>query len=156
MLTDGTGGMTFLKALVYDYLKRLGKDIGDPGDIPVDTLLEEAAEDAYNRFYKSTLPLPDKGRRAFHLEARLLEPGAIVINTGVIPMEKIIKKVKALGVSLSTFLVAVYIDAIQELQDSIVSQNHKKRPIAIQVPVNLRSIYPSKTLRNFSCLLCRK
>jgi len=150
VLTDGTGGMTFLKALVYDYLKRLGKDIGDPGDIPVDTLLEEAAEDAYNRFYKSTLPLPDKGRRAFHLEARLLEPGVIVINTGVIPMEKIIKKVKALGVSLSTFLVAVYIDAIQELQDSIVSQNHKKRPIAIQVPVNLRSIYPSKTLRNFS------
>lgn len=150
VLTDGTGGMTFLKALVYDYLKRLGKDVGDPGDIPVETLPEEAAEDAYNRFYNSTLPMPDKGRRAFHLEARLLKPGAIVITTGVIPMEAIIKKTKSLGVSLSTFLVAVYIDAIQELQDDLVSHNHKKRPIAIQVPVNLRSIYPSKTLRNFS------
>lgn len=150
VLTDGTGGMTFLKALVYDYLKRLGKDVGHPGDIPVDVLPKEAAEDAYNRFYKSPLPLPDKGREAFHLKARLLKPGDILITTGVIPMDEIINKVKSLGITLSTFLVAVYIDAIQEIQDNLVSQNHKKRPVAIQVPVNLRSIYPSKTLRNFS------
>lgn len=150
VLTDGTGGMAFLKALVYDYLKRLDKDVGDPGDIPVELLSEEAAEDAYNRFYKSTLPLPDKGRQAFHFKARLLKPGAIIITSGVVPMDRIIEKAKELKVSLSTLLVAVYIDALQELQDNLIEKNPKKRPIAIQVPVNLRAIYPSKTLRNFS------
>lgn len=150
VLTDGTGGITFLKALVFDYLKRLGKDLGEPGDIPVKLLSNEEAEDAYNRFYKSTLPLPDKGRKAFHPKSRLLLPGAILITTGVLPMEAILKEAKKLKVSLTTLLVTVYIDSLQELQDSQIAKNHKKRPIALQVPVNLRGIYPSKTLRNFS------
>ncbi|NLU52071.1 MAG: hypothetical protein GXX10_04300 [Clostridiaceae bacterium] len=150
VLTDGTGGMTFLKALVYDYLKRLGKDVGDPGDIPVDLLSDEAAEDAYNRFYKSPLPLPDKGRTAYHVKGKFLRPGAIRITTGVIPMESIVAESKKRNVSLTTLLVAVYMDALQELQDSHISKNTKKRPVAVQVPVNMRSIYPSKTLRNFS------
>ncbi|NLB78028.1 MAG: hypothetical protein GX796_04045 [Clostridiaceae bacterium] len=150
VLSDGTGGITFLKALVYDYLKRKGKNPGDPGDIPVDFMSGEAAEDAYNRFYKSPLPLPDKGREAFHLKGKLLYPGAIMITTGIVPMEQIIREAKNYKVSLTAFLVAVYIDALQELQDSLVSRNTKKRPVALQVPVNMRSIYPSKTLRNFS------
>ncbi len=150
VLTDGTGGMTFLKALVYDYLKRLGKDVGEPGDIPVDLLSDDAAEDAYNRFYKSPLPLPDKGRKAFHSKGRLLRPGAILITTGIIPMESIIGEAKKRNVSLTALLVAVYIDALQELQDSRITNNTKKRPVAVQVPVNMRGIYPSKTLRNFS------
>ncbi|NLP00600.1 MAG: hypothetical protein GX386_09985 [Clostridiaceae bacterium] len=150
VLTDGTGGMTFLKALVYDYLKRKGKDPGEPGDIPVDVLSGEAAEDAYNRFYKSPLPLPDKGRKAFHQKGKMLYPGAIMITSGIIPLETIIKEAKKYKVSLTAFLVAVYIDALQELQDILVAQNPKKRPIALQVPVNMRGIYPSKTLRNFS------
>jgi len=150
VLTDGTGGMTFLKALVYDYLIRLGKDVGDPGDIPAGMLPDEAAEDAYNRFYKSPLPLPDKGRKAFHIRGKLLRPGAIRITRGVIPVESILKEAKKRNVSLTTLLVAVYIDALQELQDTYVSKNLKKRPVAVQVPVNMRSIYPSKTLRNFS------
>ena len=150
VLSDGTGGITFLKALVYDYLKRKGKNPGYPGDIPVDFMSGEAAEDAYNRFYKSPLPLPDKGREAFHLKGKLLYPGAIMITTGIVPMEQIIREAKNYKVSLTAFLVAVYIDALQELQDSLVSRNTKKRPVALQVPVNMRSIYPSKTLRNFS------
>lgn len=150
VLSDGTGGITFLKALVYDYLKRKGKNPGDPGDIPVDFMSGEAAEDAYNRFYKSPLPLPEKGREAFHLKGKLLYPGAIMITTGIVPMEQIIREAKNYKVSLTAFLVAVYIDALQELQDSLVSRNTKKRPVALQVPVNMRSIYPSKTLRNFS------
>ncbi|NLL66836.1 MAG: hypothetical protein GX236_03930 [Clostridiaceae bacterium] len=150
VLTDGTGGLTFLKALVYEYLKQKGKNIGDPGDIPIDVLTGEAAEDAYNRFYKSPLPLPDKGRKAFHLKKKMLYPGAIMITTGIAPLETILSKAKNYNVSLTGFLVAVYIDAIQELQDSLVSHNPKKRPVALQVPVNMRNIYPSKTLRNFS------
>ncbi len=150
VLTDGTGGITFLKALVYDYLKRKGKDPGEPGDIPVDLLSGEEAEDAYNRFYKSPLPLPDKGRKAFHLKGKLLYPGAIMITTGIVPLADIIREAKKYKVSLTAFLVAVYIDALQELQDSLVSKNPKKRPVALQVPVNMRGIYPSKTLRNFS------
>ena len=33
VLTDGTGAVTFLKALVYEYLKETGKNPGEPGGI---------------------------------------------------------------------------------------------------------------------------
>jgi hypothetical protein len=128
----------------------VGKNPGEPGDIPIGMPTGEEAEDAYNRFYKSTLPLPDKGRRAFHPSGRLMLPGTILIISGIIPMETAIQTAKSYNVSLTMFLVAVYIDALQELQDSMLHKNTKKRPIAIQVPVNLRGIYPSKTLRNFT------
>ncbi len=150
ILTDGTGGLTFLKALVYDYLTRIGKNLGDPSDIPTERLSEEAAEDAYNRFYKSTLPLPDKGSKAYHPTGSLLLPGTILITTGIIPLEHAVKEAKSRNVTLSALLAAVYIDAIQELQDRRIQKNTKKRPVALQVPVNMRNIYPSKTLRNFS------
>lgn len=150
VLTDGTGGLTFLKALVYDYLKRKGKNPGEPGDIPVGMPSIEESEDAYNRFYKSTLPLPDKGRKAYHPPGRLMLPGTILITTGIMPLDAVVSKAKSFNTSVTTFLVAVYIDALQELQDSQVKKNTKKRPVALQVPINLRGIYPSRTLRNFA------
>jgi NRPS condensation-like uncharacterized protein len=150
VLTDGTGGLTFLKALVYDYLKRKGKNPGEPGDIPVGTPSIEESEDAYNRFYKSTLPLPDRGRKAFHPAGRLMMPGTIHIITGIMPMEAVISQSKSYNVSVTNLLVAVYIDALQELQDCQIRKNIKKRPVALQVPINLRGIYQSKTLRNFA------
>lgn len=156
VLTDGTGGMTFLKALVYDYLKRRGINPGDPGVIPVveQANLPEEAEDAYNRFYKNTLPLPDKGRKAFHLPGRLiLPPGAILITIGIIPLDAAMREAKRFNVSLTVFLVAIYIDVLQEIQNSQIFRNLKKRPVALQVPVNMRSIYPSRTLRNFTLFI---
>lgn len=152
VLTDGTGGLTFLKSLVYEYLKRKGKSLGEPGEIPVVSQepTAEEAEDAYHRFYKSPLPLPDKGRKAFHPPGRLLMRGALSITTGVITLEPLLQEAKKRNVSVTALLVAVYIDALQELQHSLYPVNTKKRRIALQVPVNMRSIYPSKTLRNFS------
>jgi NRPS condensation-like uncharacterized protein len=152
VLTDGTGGLTFLKALVYEYLTRMGKDVGDAEDIPVvsQTPSAEEAEDAYQKFYKSTLPLPDKGRRAFHVPGRLALPGVIFITTGIMPLDAVLAKAKSYNVSVTALLVAVYMDALQELQDMKIAKNTKKRPVALQVPVNMRGIYPSKTLRNFS------
>ncbi|MCX7774345.1 MAG: hypothetical protein N2376_14680 [Clostridia bacterium] len=150
ILTDGTGGLTFLKALVYDYLGRVGKEAGEPGDILTGAPCEEEAEDAYNRFYKSTLPLPDKGKTAFHPYGSITLPINTLITTGIIPLEAALREAKKRNVTLTVLLVAVYMDALQELQDSRVQKNTQKRPIALQVPVNMRSIYPSKTLRNFS------
>lgn len=50
------------------------------------------------------------------------------------------------GVSLTEFLSAVYFDAIQTL---IENENYKKKPIVLNIPVNLRRMLGSKTMRNF-------
>ena len=69
VLTDGTGAVTFLKALVYEYLKETGKNPGEPGGIfTVDEEPDSGEfEDAYNRFYKPSLPLPETREPAYHL-----------------------------------------------------------------------------------------
>lgn len=151
-LTDGTGGFTYLKALVYDYLKRIGEDPGEPGGIPVagQKPAEGEDEDAYQRFYKRPLPLPDKGRMAFHPPGRMLGPGVYPLIIGISPMAPAMTEAKKHGVTLTVFLAAVYMDALQSIQDHAGIPEWKKRPIAVSIPVNLRSIWPSKSLRNFT------
>lgn len=152
VLTDGTGGLTYLKALVYDYLKRAGEDPGEPGSIPVAGQEPEKgeAEDAYQLLYKRPLPLPDKRHSAFHPPGRMLGPGVYPLITGISPMVPAMAEAKKRGVTLTVLLTAVYMEALQSIQDGTNISVRKKRPVAISVPVNLRSIWPSKTLRNFT------
>ncbi len=152
VLTDGTGGVTYLKALVYDYLKRSGEDPGEPEGIPTAGQVSGAdeAEDAYQRFYKRPLPLPDKGKMAFHPPGRMLGPGVYLLTTGISPLEPAMVVAKRFGVTLTVLLVAVYMDALQDIQDGMDMPDRKKKPVSLSVPVNLRTLWPSKTLRNFS------
>lgn len=151
-ITDGTGALTYLKSLVYDYLRRSGEDPGDPGDIPTadQPSAPEEAEDGYLRFYQKPLPLPDKGRMTFHPEGRMLHPDVYLVTTGISPMAPAMAEAKRRGVTLTALLTAVYMDTLQEAQDAMGLPQHKKRPVAVSVPVNLRTIFPSKSLRNFT------
>jgi len=152
VLTDGTGGFTYLKSLVYDYLKRIGEEPGDPGNIPVAGQISGAdeAEDAYQRFYKRPLPLPDKGKMAFHPPGRMLGPGVYLLTTGISPMEPAAAVAKKHGVTLTVLLTAIYMDALQEIQDRLDGPDAKKKPVSLSVPVNLRTLWPTKSLRNFT------
>jgi NRPS condensation-like uncharacterized protein len=55
-------------------------------------------------------------------------------------------------VSITVYLVSVYLYILQEIYESLKnSKKHKRNKILrVQVPVDLRNIFPSKTMRNFS------
>lgn len=152
VLTDGTGAMLYLKALVYDYLRRSGLDPGDPGDIPTADQSSDSkeAEDGYQRFYREPLPLPNKGQMTFHPAGRMLLPGVYLLTTGISPMEPAMAEAKRRGVTLTMLLTAVYMDALQECQNVIGLPQSRIKPVAVSVPVNLRPIFPSRSLRNFT------
>ena len=65
-------------------------------------------------------------------------------------------KSRELNVSLTVLLTAIYMDAMQTIQNERVKKIKRKRPISISVPVNMRNIYPSKTMRNFSLFVIPK
>ena len=157
-LTDGTGAVTFLKALVYQYLKETGKNLTDKtGILTIDEEPDqEEFEDSYNRFYKPSLPLPETGEPAYHLKAKLAKKGIYYVITGIVPLKDIIAKAKEYNVSLTVFLAAIYMDAMQTIQNKHVSNPRRKKPISVSVPVNMRNIYPSKTMRNFSLFVVPK
>jgi len=157
VLTDGTGAIAFMKALVVEYLRNIGVgtelgesalgDIKRPGQ-PVDP---EEEEDAYQRYFKSHASLPDRSRKSFLIPGLRLDSGAYRQTVGVVEVSQILGLAKAKGVSVTEYLASVHLFTLQRLYESLdPAKRRKARPyISIQIPVNLRSIYPSKTLRNF-------
>lgn len=158
VLTDGTGGVTFLKALLYEYFKETGKNLTDSTGIP--TIDEEPDpgefEDAYHRFYKPALPLPDSSDYAFHPRGKLVKKGIYLVLCGIVSLKDVLAEAKKKQVSLTVLLTAIYIDALQAMQNNYIKNPRRKKPIAVQVPVNMRNIYTTKTMRNFSLFVIPK
>lgn len=154
ILTDGGGGLEFLKTLVLAYFDVCGLSFETgitalhPDDIPA---LEEF-EDGYSKYFRSNIPSPKKKPRSFHLPFQLHIPARFNILVSKVPLSEVCRKSKTYGVSVTEYLVAIYLYSLQSIF-SRLSNTQKKRSrkiFRIQVPVNLRRIYPSQTMRNFS------
>ncbi len=152
-LTDGTGALIFLKALIFEYLRIIKGIKDEPSDIfrPNQKADPEEYEDGYKKNYDKTFPSFSRPRRALHLPYKLEKRGVYNIITGIMPVQDIIKLAKEHNVTLTEFLAAVYIDTIQEILLSFPERKKKRymKPIRLMVPVNLRGMFPSKTMRNF-------
>lgn len=154
ILTDGTGTFEFLKALLFTYLEKCGKPVpeGVPWLRPDEAPASEEYEDAYNRYFKKTeartLSIPN----AFHIPFSLKPKPRFDVLLGIVPIKEIITKAKEHKVSLTEYLVAVYLYALQQIHEELPARAKRRsnKTVRIEVPVNLRNKYPSKTMRNFS------
>lgn len=153
ILTDGTGAFEFLKSLLSAYFERCGVDLpaGLP-DNPPDKPIPEEYEDAYQRYFKKSPAPLIKGPKAFHLRFPLSPKPRFSVLTGIIPLDEIIKKAKTYEVSLTEYLIAVYLFALQDIYNRMpgFGKKRSRKTVRIEVPVNLRKMYPSKTMRNFT------
>lgn len=155
VLTDGTGGIRFLKNLLVEYFRIRGieSDISADPDLYglEDKPSPDEYEDAYNRYFPGKYPHPHPERNAFRFDSRPLPPNTYRVIRGTVPLDRIRAKAKEFGVSITELLAATYIEALQELW---ISSNEKKKPkrsrIAIEIPVNMRQFFKTKTNRNFS------
>ena len=178
-LTDGTGGVAFFKTLLAHYFILKGIDPladlteGKWSDIlvsetinrsnrvsdregasntepPTDTsLLSEEFEDAYQRYFPEGLPFPKTSPKAFHLSSKTLSRGQYRVITGILSTSEALALAKELDVSLTELMNAVYLDALQHIW--YATKPHPRAPlVAVEVPINLRNLFPSRTFRNFS------
>ncbi len=153
ILTDGGGGLEYLKSLLYTYFSLTGNNISSPGGIivPGTPVSGEEFEDGYVRFFKK-LPPPVKMVRAWHLPFKLIKrPGLRVIHAEV-KVDEIIKASRKYKVSVTEYFVSVYLLSLQEIFIAWKGKSRKKirKVLRIQVPVNMRKKLPSKTMRNFT------
>lgn len=145
VLTDGAGGLAFLGALLAEYLARQGVDIPPderimrPGEEPH----PEETEDAYRRFYEQSIPPPPLGARAMRLRGVPLLPDECRVVLGLIPIAPLRELSHKHGVTLTELLASVLLASIADTVGEV------GRPIAVMTPVNLRALYPSRTMRNF-------
>lgn len=108
---------------------------------------KEEYEDAYNRYFKRVNVSPVTQPKAFHLPFK--NPVPFNVLTATIPLRQLIATAKGFEVSVTEYLTAVYLFALQKLYNK-TSGFKRRRILRIQVPINLRNIFPSKTMRNFS------
>ena len=149
-LADGSGGMIFLKTLVAQYLRLRGETIGYTDTIfRVDDLpADEELEDAYPRHANFRVIRRPSETLAYHLTGAPLPDDEASIITGFVPLDRLLAKSKEHGVTLTEFVAAMIIAEIQKIQQAGLF--HRKRPIRVSIPVNMRRYFPSATVRNFS------
>ncbi len=151
-LTDGTGALIFLKSLIAEYLlQRYG--IAIPAKDGVLGRLEEPSEEELeDSFLKYAGPVATdrRSKTAYHLEGTPEQGGFIHLTCLKIPVHEILAKAREKGVSLTVYLCAAMMMAIQEWQAETVPVQKRRKPIKVLLPVNLRNVFESRSLRNFA------
>ncbi len=151
-LTDGTGALVFLKTLTAEYLeKKYGIDIPCEDGI-LDRRQTPTAEELEDSFLKYTGPVA-ASRRSANAWRPALDPmpgNFLNLTCFTLPAQDILEKAHAHSVSLTVFLGAATMQALQNWQKEAVVQIKKRKRIKLLIPVNLRQLFPSQTLRNFA------
>ncbi|MCF8303799.1 MAG: hypothetical protein K9I94_11035 [Bacteroidales bacterium] len=154
ILTDGKGAFEFLKSIILIYFRECGIPI--PAEYsfyrPDEDISEEEFEDAYKHYFKENYPPIVKRSEAFHLPFKLKAKPRFDVTHAGISIKSLKPKAREKGVSITDYLVSVYLYTLQQIYLDFYSSKRLKsrKPIRIQVPVNLRNILPSSTMRNFS------
>jgi len=146
-LTDGYGAVAFLTTMTAEYLR-----IRNQARIPVGCTLRSLEEEPEDRELEDAYLIHQQGR-PLHLPSRYAYqlPGGnpdfrVYPCARSYPTEAVLKAARSLGVSMTSLLSGIMASSIMEVQ-SRHTQNLK--PVRIMVPVDLRRMFGSTTLRNF-------
>ena len=151
-LTDGTGALIFFKTLLAEYLSQK-HGLTVPAEEGVLGRLEEPSEeeleDSFLR-YAGDVKASRKEATAWHLSGTPETDGFKNLVTMMIPAEQLKACARQYGVTVTELLCAAMMQAICQLQAEKVPQRRRRRPVKVLLPVNLRNLFSSKTLRNFA------
>ena len=147
-VTDGSGAITLLKTILAEYYRRLGEDIPNECGVlsPEDAPKASEMEDSFRANYREEAGFAGRsGKRAFQLYPNgPFEPWHCTELTMKLADLKPI--VKESGATIGEYIAAVYLYVFYRMRQQTAS----KKPVTLSVPINLRSMFGSETLRNFS------
>lgn len=150
-ISDGYGNTVFISTVVAEYLRIKGHEIPygefvlNVNDKP--TLSE--TEDAYIRFANSKVKYDRRSPWAYHAVGTKLPAHLCNYTAGEMSFKQLHAVTKSCGVTVTEFFAALLIDIHYKKQ---LREKKKQKEVSVQIPVNLRKFYPTKTLRNF--VLC--
>ena len=147
--SDGYGMIASFSSLIAEYLHlryKIEIPVGYPVFDPNEEVKESETEDSYLK-YADSKPLHMPSRYSYQLPGYHPKCGPVCRETMVYPVSDLLAASRKYGVSITALLSAVMASSIMELQH--LRKEKKYFPVRIMVPIDLRKIFPSKTLRNF-------
>ncbi len=150
VLTDGAGGLIFLKELLYQYLRLRYPEIleYDKDKISAGIFLDK--EDSYVQNFKKGHPKVYKSEKALTLTGERVSKGEMGVMHGYLPVKQLKKASNSYGVTMNQYLVGTFIYAIYK---NYLKRQPSRLPIRCCVPVNLRPYYNSHTMKNFFAMV---
>lgn len=150
-ISDGYGATQFLKSIVYEYLKLLGKDIDHEQMI----LLEKPMNKFENIDSFVDSSNTEQKKAAKDIKAFIIKGDTYPNNWSSfvklsIDLNQFKTLVKQKDCSVTMLAASLLIYSIYKSQPGAKTS---KKPIVIFVPVNLRKYFDSDTLRNFSLFI---
>lgn len=146
ILTDGTGGMVFLKTLLGEYLRLLGVDCPTCDGV-LDVTQPFIPEETVNEFprvlrEKVKGGFADKG--ALQLGSPISRVNPCQVLRFKMDAEKLLAQAKQRDATVTAYLTSKVLCACR------AATENTRGEFSVQIPVNLRKFYPSRTLRNFA------
>ncbi len=151
-VTDGTGGMAFLKNLAARYLELKHGIRIPPEKGIVDWQEAPKSEETRDCFQLCGAPV-GIGRAeatAYRLSGNPEEDHARHIIMGIVPTDVLIGKAHEQGVTVTAYLAAVMAEAVRDRQAMDGKPPKQLKPVKITIPVNLRKTFGLDTMRNFA------
>lgn len=146
VLTDGMGGLNFLKELTYQYLRLLYPQLMDRTGNRLSASTSMNREDSFLKNYKRPSPAKYKTQPAYLLKGERLGEGEFSVIHGYMAIPELKAVCKGYGASINEYLVSVFIWSVYTEQ---LHSAPSSRPIRVAVPVNLRPYFNSITTKNF-------
>lgn len=146
VLTDGSGALTFLKELTYQYLrykypelKKLNNNV-----LQAETSLD--SEDSYVKNYKKSAKKGYKTEKAVIIKGEKLPVNNFGIIHGYLKVDELKAISKKYGLTINQLLVGTFIWSVYKEYLKCMPTD---KPISACVPVNLRPYFNSDTTKNF-------
>lgn len=150
-LTDGNGGLVFLKTLVAEYLYQKYNVKVPVGNGILDRLEEPDEAELEDSFikYAGHHAISRADTNAFRITGERVVDGFKTNTTFLLDAASVTAEAKKRGITVTAYLVSALILATSRIQKTRVRRASRWKPVKVLIPVNLRKLFPSRTLRNF-------
>lgn len=154
-LCDGYGNAVFTYTLVAQYYRLqgetipFGKFVLDPASKPS----EREYEDSFLKNATSKAKYERKDKFVYHPDGTRLPAHMVNITSGVLSFRQLHDITKSKGVTVTEYIAAVLLKVHIDKQKA---ERRNQKEVCIQVPINLRGMFGSETLRNFTVCLRAK
>lgn len=150
VLTDGMGGLNFLKELTFQYLRLAHPElVSVTGDcLSSGTTLNR--EDSFMKNYKHTSKNRYRKQKAYLIKGERLRSGEFGVMHGYMNISELKAVCRSYGASINEYLVSSFIWSVYT---EYLHGSASKKPVIVAVPVNLRPYFNSITTKNFFAMV---
>lgn len=150
-VTDGTGGEIFVKTLLAEYISQKYRKVIPSKFGVADRQANPTPDELEDSFSENmgTVGFKRTDGKAYRLTGTKEKDGFLNWTRGTLDVNDLLSRCHEHNVTMTAYLSAVMIMTIITLQKRKVKNLNKRLPVRIQIPVNLRKLFGSTTMRNF-------